>query len=244
MFKRSPSLVEQVKLHLKQRIINAEFNSGRIPSETDLASELNVSRNTIRDALGRLEIEGAIIRKQGAGTFVNQANLLVKTRLQEIIPYDTLIREHGYTPTITLAGLKKQPTDATLKQLLNLTPNDQLLIVQKLFLADDKPVIFTQTCIPANIIIHPYTPDDLQLPVFDFLPKFCRQMLAHYLTDIVPLIPPPWLAEHLHLRAAPNTALLSFDETGYNQDNRPIIKSTSYFRDDLLRLRMMRRYAP
>ena len=86
MFKRSPSLVQQVKAHLRQRIVEAEFESGRIPPEAILASELGVSRNTIRDALSQLETEGVIFRKQGAGTFVNQAGLLVKTRLEEIIP--------------------------------------------------------------------------------------------------------------------------------------------------------------
>ncbi len=67
MLKRSPSLTEQVKTYLKQRINNAEFEAGRMPSEADLANELNVSRNTIRDALSRLEAEGVVVRRQGAG---------------------------------------------------------------------------------------------------------------------------------------------------------------------------------
>ena len=102
MFKRGPSLTEQVKSHLKHRITNAEFETGRIPSEANLASELGVSRNTVRDALSRLEMEGIIFRKQGAGTFVNKTNLLVKTRLEEVIPYDILIREYGHTPSVQL----------------------------------------------------------------------------------------------------------------------------------------------
>ena len=97
MFKRSPSLTEQVKTHLKQRIVNAEFDGGRIPPEMELARELKVSRNTIRDALSRLETEGVVLRRQGAGTFVNQAGMLVKNRLERIIPYEELIRESGYT---------------------------------------------------------------------------------------------------------------------------------------------------
>ncbi|MEA2057576.1 MAG: winged helix-turn-helix domain-containing protein, partial [Actinomycetota bacterium] len=58
--KRSPTLTEQVRRHLKERIVNDEFDGGRIPPETELASDLGVSRTTIRDALGRLESEGAI----------------------------------------------------------------------------------------------------------------------------------------------------------------------------------------
>jgi DNA-binding GntR family transcriptional regulator len=98
MIKRAPSLVEQVKTHLKERIINHEFDDGRVPPEMELAGELQVSRNTVRDALSRLEMEGVVTRRQGAGTFVNEAVRLVKTRLEEIVPYETLIREQGYAP--------------------------------------------------------------------------------------------------------------------------------------------------
>ena len=40
---------------------------------------------------------------------------------------------------------------------------------------------------------------------------------------------------------APGTTLVWFDETGYNEANEPIVKAYSYFRDDLLRLRLLRR---
>ncbi|MCB0175689.1 MAG: winged helix-turn-helix transcriptional regulator, partial [Anaerolineae bacterium] len=75
MLKRAPSLTELAKSQIKERILNEEFAEGRIPSEMELASELGVSRTTIRDALSRLELEGTIYRKQGAGTFVNEAGL-------------------------------------------------------------------------------------------------------------------------------------------------------------------------
>jgi len=35
--------------------------------------------------------------------------------------------------------------------------------------------------------------------------------------------------------------LLSFDETGYNNESEPILKACSFFRDDLLRFRLLRR---
>ncbi len=243
MLKRNPSLVEQVKTHLKQRIINAEFKDGRIPSETDLANQLSVSRNTIRDALGRLEIEGVIFRKQGVGTFVNQSLLLVKTRLEEIIPYETMIKENGYQPSIELVAVDQESEpDTTLVSALNLTHKETVLVVQKLFKADDKPIIFTQTYIPVTLIQNPYTNDDLLTPIYQFLPTFCGQELAYYLSEMIPLIAPAHLSARLDLPSQ-KTALLSFEELGYNQHNQPIIKACSYFRDDLLRLRLIRRHS-
>ncbi len=240
MFKRSPSLTEQVKSHLKQRIINAEFDGGRMPPEMDLARELKVSRNTIRDALGRLETEGVILRRQGAGTFVNQARQLVKNRLNEIIPYEALIRESGYTPTVRLLSVQQRPASTEVTTRLHLPPDDELLVVQKLFLADDKPVILTLTHLSLDIIKEPYTQDDFRLPIYEFIPQFCQQEFAYYLSEIIPLIATSWLAEQLNLPEA-GSVLLVFEETAYNQDNQPIVRACSYFRHDLLRLRLIRR---
>ncbi len=243
MFKRNPSLTEQVKSHLKQRILNAEFEDGRMPSETDLANELNVSRSTIRDALSRLESEGVIYRKHGAGTFINPTGLQIKIRLEEIWAYETMLEAHGYTPSTQVLTVREETADSHTAADLNLLPGERVLVVKKLFLADEQPVIFTFNAIPAKILLQPYTTNDFHRPMYDFLPTFCRQELAYYFSEIAPLIAPAWLAEKLHLLAK-KTALICFEEIGYNQSNEPILQSRSYFRDDLLRLRLIRRRLP
>ncbi len=240
MFKRSPSLAEQVKFHLKQRILDTDFDKDRIPSETVLAQELNVSRNTVRDALSRLEMEGIVIRKQGAGTFVNRNVRLVKTRLEEIIPYEEMILAHGCKPAVDLLSVKKTQPDEQCAAQLNLNATDEVLSIEKLFGADDQPVIYSITFIPTKIIAEPYTKEDAIPPVYQFLPQFCRQSFAYYLSDIVPLVATPGLRQILHLPPR-KLALLSFEEIGFNRDNEPIVKAISYFRDDLLRLRLIRR---
>ncbi len=240
MFKRSPSLTEQVKSHLKQRIIDAEFDGGRMPPEMELARELKVSRNTIRDALSRLETEGVVFRRQGAGTFVNQAGMLVKNRLERIIPYEELIKESGYTPSVELVSVEEAPFPPRVAAALKRPLGERSLVVKKRFLADSRPVIFTVTHIPPDIIQQPYTQDDLLPPIYEFIPQFCRQEFAYYLSEIVPLLAPLWLKEQFSLPAG-EEALLTFEETGFNQNDQPIIRACSHFRHDLLRLRMVRR---
>jgi GntR family transcriptional regulator len=242
MLKRSPSLTEKAKSYIKRLIIDNRFEDGRIPSETELANELGVSRTTIRDALSRLELEGAIYRKQGAGTFVNEAGLQIHTRLEEIWGYEAMLEAHGYTPSVQINRVEEKPVEADIAQELKLETDDTTLVVHKLFLADDSPVIASINHIPSEIIKGAYTTDDFRRPIYQLLAEFSQQHLSYYLSEIVPLIAPPWLVEMLHL---PNTqtALLSFEEIGYNQENQPIIKSYSYFRDDLLRLRLIRREA-
>ena len=240
MFKRNLSLTAQVKSHLKQRILNAEFEDGRIPSEADLASELNVGRSTIREALGRLENESVIYRRQGSGTFVNETGLQIKTPLEEIWDYEKILEAHGYTPSTKILSVNEESVNSAIATDLNLDPEAPALVVQKLFLADDNPVVLTRNYIPSAIITQPYTNDDFHLPMYEFLTRFGQQELLYYFSEIVPLAAPAWLVDKLSL-SSQNKILLSFEELGYNQDNEPIIKAYSYFRDDLLRLRLIRR---
>ena len=240
MLKRNPSLTEQVKAAIKQRILNNEFEAGRIPSEMELATELRVSRTTIRDALSRLDLEGVIYRKQGAGTFVNEARLQLKTRLEEIWDYEAMLQAHGYTPSTRIVEVVEQIIDAKTAAGLNLPITEKILTVKKLFLADEQPVIFTTNYIPTRLILHQFNKDVFHQPIFKFLAANCRQHLSYYLSEIVPLVAPAWLVDTLQLNQN-HRAIISFDEIGYNQDNEPILKAQSFFKDDLLRLRLIRR---
>lgn len=239
MLKRTPSLTEQAKAHIKQRIVNDEFDEGRIPSETMLADELGVSRTTVRDALSRLELEGTVYRKQGAGTFVNEPGLRIQTRLDEIWAYEAMLKAHGYTPSTRILDVASQSATAHIAEALSMRDSDSIVLVKKLFLADDAPVIYVENYIPRALITADYSTDDFRQPIYQTLSDLTQQHLAYYVSDIIPLVVSAELQKILNL--SPNTALISFDEVGFNQENQPILYSRSYFKDDLLRLRLLRR---
>ncbi len=224
---------------LKERILEGQFVDGRMPSESDLATELGVSRATVRSALGRLENEGVIVRKQGAGTFVNETGLQVKTRLDEIWSYEAMMKAHGYEPATTILSVVEETASAEIAADLDLPTPAPILTIHKLFTQDNTPAILTINHIPRDLIIKTYDETILHEPVFVFLQENCQETLASYLSDIVPLTADGAIAQALAI--APGTPLISFEEIGYSDDNRPIIKSYSYFRDDLLRLRLIRR---
>ena len=69
----------QARLHeVISADIVAQIESGllvpgdRLPSEQELSARFGVSRMTVRHALGRLETQGLVTRRQGSGTFVSQ----------------------------------------------------------------------------------------------------------------------------------------------------------------------------
>lgn len=240
MIDRSPSLTDQVKAHLKERIVDGEFDEGRIPPETELAEELGVSRTTVRDALTRLEQEGVIWRKQGSGTFVNQPGLQIKSRLEEMWAYEDVLEAHGYTPSVRVLRTETAEADADLAGDLQIEPGDPVLVIEKLFLENRKPVVLTINRIPAELLSGGEEVDGrVRLP--ELLEEHADRHLAYYLSEIAPVALSAHAAKQLGLKRG--TPAISFEEIGFDQDNRPVVHATSFFRDDLLRLRLIRRKA-
>jgi GntR family transcriptional regulator len=240
MIDRSPSLTDQVKAHLKERIVDGEFADGRIPPETELADELGVSRTTVRDALSRLEQEGVIWRKQGAGTFVNQPGLQIKSRLEEIWAYEDVLEAHGYTPSVQVLRTSTEQADPTLATELDIEAGDSVITIEKLFLENRTPVVYTINRIPAELVRDPDAVDG-RLPLPRLLEQVADRYLAYYLSEMVPVALSANAASHLGVKRG--TPAISFEEVGFDQDNQPVVQATSVFRDDLLRFRLIRRKA-
>ena len=60
----------QLKDSIKRHLQHGGYESDqKIPTESDLMAQFNVSRSTVRQALGELVNEGVIYRKQGSGSF-------------------------------------------------------------------------------------------------------------------------------------------------------------------------------
>lgn len=59
--------------HVYQGIVRGRYRPGsRIPTETELATRFNASRMTVSRALRDLQIQGLLLRRPGAGTFVQE----------------------------------------------------------------------------------------------------------------------------------------------------------------------------
>lgn len=239
MLKRSPSLTDQAKAHIKELILDGQFEDGRIPSESDLANDLGVSRTTIRDALSRLESEGTVFRKQGSGTFVNRPGLQIKSRLDEIWSYEEVLKAHGYQPSVELLEVRQALPDESVRTVLGLEPGEEVTLLQKLFSENSEPVIFTENYIPNRFAPKDLDEEQLTIPIYELVEVCCQQTLNYYLSEVVPMVAGEELAQLMDVEI--NTPLLALEETGYNDDNEPILWARSIFRDDLVRFRMIRR---
>lgn len=67
---RPKSLTELVAEELRRQIIEGDMELGESLSESRIATELNVSRTPVREALHRLDIEGLVTTEPQRGTYV------------------------------------------------------------------------------------------------------------------------------------------------------------------------------
>ena len=64
-------LHKQAEDLLRELIESDEYKNGKLlPKEVELAEQLNISRNTLRQAINTLVFEGLLVRKKGVGTKV------------------------------------------------------------------------------------------------------------------------------------------------------------------------------
>lgn len=73
----SKPLHVQAEELLRNLIDSEEYKSGKyLPNEVKLSQRLNISRNTLRQAINKLVFEGLLIRKKGVGTKVVQKGIV------------------------------------------------------------------------------------------------------------------------------------------------------------------------
>ncbi|MBQ0927977.1 MULTISPECIES: GntR family transcriptional regulator [Saccharopolyspora] len=116
-----------------------------IPTERSLASEFDVSRTTVRQALAELTVEGRLLRVQGKGTFA--AKPKVAQRLQ-LSSYTEDMRAQGRQPTSRLLEVVEEAADEELAVLLGTKAGSAVLRLRRLRLADAEPMAIETTHLP------------------------------------------------------------------------------------------------
>jgi len=88
---KAPTLVEQVSLQLAQMFTNGSgFAGDKILAERNLAAQLGVSRNVLREAIKRLEMQGLLEIRQGKGTrIVHKLHKPITAALSLLVPDET-----------------------------------------------------------------------------------------------------------------------------------------------------------
>lgn len=119
----------------------------RLPTERAVAEALGVSRMTVRKAMGRLEREGLLQRRQGDGTYV--AERRVMARLRTVAGFSAALGERGRRMTTRVLDLAAaRPTAAVRAALLVPDRPDAVIRLRRIRSLDGVPATFESSWLP------------------------------------------------------------------------------------------------
>lgn len=152
LLRNSPTpLHTQITEALRQQIERAELKAGEnFPSERELAERYGVSRMTVRQALRHLRQDGLIYHERGVGAFVSSRKIDVHTR--NLNGFSEEMMSLGLAPSSRVLHLKREPAGEKIAADLNVETGAEVFRLERLRLADDEPMAFETTYLPAALL--------------------------------------------------------------------------------------------
>ncbi|HKJ31676.1 MAG TPA: GntR family transcriptional regulator [Balneolales bacterium] len=134
-------LYKQIEDALRKMIDNGEYGEGeQIPKEEDLASWLGVSRNTVRQGIYKLVLEGLLIRKKGVGTVV--APHTITTKLDEWHSFTQEMMKRGVLFKNYLVRVHKEKADSELSSIFKIKEGTKLVKLVRIRGDNKEPFVY------------------------------------------------------------------------------------------------------
>jgi len=221
----SQPLYQQLQRALREAIDQRLFGPEEaLPAERLLASDLSISRITVRKAIDGLVEEGLLVRRPGSGNFIN---IRIEKNFAKLTSFSEDMRARGRTPRSV--WLKKSEGTVMPEEALRLrlSPGSPVYRFHRIRYADEVPMCVEYATIAASCLP---SLDAVQVSMYDALeqagnrPVRALQRLSALLLqgDVAAL-----------LQANEGDAGLAVERLGFLRDGRAVEFCRSYFRGDM-----------
>jgi GntR family transcriptional regulator len=157
IFSRRLTLDDDSPLYVQLiEIISSEIDSGvlnpgdLLPSEAQLCSGLEVSRSTVRQAIGELESNGLVVRRRGKGTYITKSK--VARDAGRIYSFTSEMKKLGLKATSQSVEFERKRAPKDIASKMNLSPDEDVFYMLRTRMADGIPLLVEKTHTPAYIV--------------------------------------------------------------------------------------------
>jgi GntR family transcriptional regulator len=218
-------LYQQLQRSLREAIERRVLGpDDALPAERDLATELDVSRITVRKAIDGLVGEGLLVRRQGSGTFVSAR---VEKNFSKLTSFSEDMRARGRTPRSV--WLKRSAGTVTPEEslTLRLSPGTPVYRFQRIRFADDAPMALEYATVLASCLP---SLDAVDSSLYEALERSGNRPVRALQRLRAVLL----TAEQAELLGAQERdAGLLVERLGFHKDGRAVEFSQSYYRGDI-----------
>lgn len=219
----------QIAADLRRSITSGERGPGsRLPGENDLMAAYRVARETARKALAQLINEGLATPRRGAGVYVRGFRPVIRNGIQRLSgptwpDGKSVWGQEAEGRSLAVDGVQVREGDAPGRAaiLLGLDDGERVIIRDRRYLLDGKPVLLARSYLPASLvsgsrITQPDTgPGGTYARLADL-----GYPPARFREDLRARMPEPGEASALDLPAG--TPVIEVIRTAYTSDGQPV----------------------
>ncbi|QFU94498.1 GntR family transcriptional regulator [Amycolatopsis sp. YIM 10] len=150
----------QVADELRKKINAGEYHPGdKLPSERVLVDTYQVSRITIREAVGLLRAEGLVSAEHGKGVFIrppHKVERLSRSRLSRAArsankaAFFGDAAAHQFTPAVEVE-IRTEEASAEIAAIFDIGEGDEVLVREQVMSADGQPIQLATSRLPRSI---------------------------------------------------------------------------------------------
>lgn len=119
-----------------------------VPTERELALQLDTSRTTVRQAIAELVVEGRLERRQGRGTFVARPKLM---QVRQVTSFSQDLASEGWQPGSVILDIRELEATGEVATHLQVPVGSPVLRVERLRTAAEEPIAHETAHLPGPL---------------------------------------------------------------------------------------------
>lgn len=222
-------LYAQIKELLRARILDGSYQPHQqMPSESEMMATFNVSRITVRQALGDLQNEGLIFRIHGKGTFVSKPKAFQD--LGRLQGFGEAMRQMGYETYARVLSVKTVTPCAQVAERLQCAKRERVTELRRVRFLNREPISLDVSYLPLAIGQRLAREDLATRDVFVILENDYGLALGHAELQIGSTLADETLAAQLKVEEG--SPVLFIERTTHTADGVPIDHEHLHYRGD------------
>lgn len=222
----STPLHSQVEKLLRELINNPEYQKGKLlPNEVDLSKQLNISRNTLRQAINKLVYEGLLVRKKGYGTKV--ATKGISGRAKNWLSFSQEMQALGIIVHNFELHISREIPDSDVCSFFDIQP-DKILCLERLRGKENFPFVYFISYF--NPAIGMTGNEDFNRPLYEILDEKYHVKASLSYEELSAIKAPSYICKKLNIN--PDDPVLFRKRFVFDENKRPIEFNIGYYRGD------------
>jgi GntR family transcriptional regulator len=211
----------------------------KLPTESEFAERLGVSRLTLREVLKVLREEGLIYTIHGSGTFISGNFKSINDTIDINLGISEMITAAGYKPGVKLFEKILVKASAEVANAFQIPEGSDVLVCKRVRTADDKPVVYSIDYFSPALVTAFLATNDDNISIYKFIEIDMGLKIGNSYAEIVPIECNLELSKKLDYQV--NKPIFMIRQLTSDIKGSPLLFTEEYIRPDRFKISLNRR---